>query len=348
MLALETNNRHAFELVADAIGSITAYRETRDRSALEHALDQLRQARREDNRYLLAPYYMAVIEDLLGRSRDAADLLRDILAKTEVDRRDFINEMRFNLAVAQYHGYKHEYLADAAATLKDVLRDTSGFSDRLRLYRVRLHSYALLAQVHAMWSIPKKPEDALAEEEQVRIKREHERAVSEARRVLYSPMLVLLYLSDQARFREVRAIAHNALGAAVMYYTDFFEDTPTKLTKLRNGLEHLSVADRLFPRDWAIYCNVGSCHMRLGYWQSNAAEFDSARDYLTQVVEKLRPGYGFALYEIGRSYRIQARFDDALQFFNRALMVPAERREVSDRRLNREVTLAEEKSPAYP
>ena len=67
--------------------------------------------------------------------------------------------MRYNLAVAQYHGYGHDSLAAAARTLEGILRDTSRWDLLFKHFRVQLYSRALLAQVMAMWSIPKLPED---------------------------------------------------------------------------------------------------------------------------------------------------------------------------------------------
>ena len=162
-------------------------------------------------------------------------------------------------------------------------------------------------------------------------------------------MMPLLAIVDYPRFREVKAIAHNALGMAKMYYTDYFLDRPEqKISELRKALNHLEKSEELFPRDWANYCDIGSCHMRLGYWGDDSSELDIARRYLTQVVDDLRPNYGFALYEIGRSYRIEGNFDQAASYFARAMAVPARDREVGDYRVNREIDLAKKKNSFYP
>ena len=88
--------------------------------------------------------------------------------------------------------------------------------------------------------------------------------------------------------------------------------------------------------------------MRLAYWANNAAEFDVARKYLTAVVDDLRPEYGFALYEIGRSYRLEKRFEDALKYFERAMKVPRWVREVGDTRIQGQIDLAKDQSAVYP
>jgi tetratricopeptide (TPR) repeat protein len=349
MLALETENRHAFELVMNAIGAIDRYKRSRDRQVLDSALAKLTQAQRHDEQYMLVPYYMAVVEDLLGRSRDAAERLRAILSETPKERYGLINEMRFNLAVAEYHGYSHDNLRAAAETLDKILSDTGTLFRRLKYYRLRLYSRALLAQVHAMWSIPRRPEDVVIDSiECDRVKSCYKRSVFNAYKVFFSPMQLLLAVFDYARLREIKAIACNSLGMAAMYYTDFFLNQPRKTAKLQRGLKRLTKSDLLFPRDWANYCDIGSCHMRLGFWGKDAKEFELARKYLTDVIEVLRPGYGFALYEIGRSYRIQACFQEALEYFGKAEQVPERDREVSDRRLNREIGLAKEQNSLYP
>jgi tetratricopeptide (TPR) repeat protein len=347
MLSLVTDNRRAFELVADAIGAINQYKDSRDRDALQHALAGLREATRDDEHYLLAPYYTAVIEDLLGRSRDAANHLQTLLSQTSTEHLKFVTEMRYNLAVAQYHGYSHENLAAAAATLQKVLDGTRSVLGS-KYYRIRLYSRALLAQVYAMWCIPKLPEDVEQQTEQKRISDCYEEAISTVREVLTSPWRVLLWWTDRPWFREASAIANNATGMAKMYYTDFFGKRTVRLSKLRQGLKNFEKSRKLFPRDWANYCDLGSCHMRLGYWANDPHEFEVARQYLTEVVETLRPEYGFALYEIGRSYRIQGRFKDAHEYFSRAMKVPERIREVSDRRVNREKGLADNEQVLYP
>jgi tetratricopeptide (TPR) repeat protein len=349
-LALDTANRNVFELVVGAIETVDRYKRSRDRGALEGALADLQKAGEEDRNYLLPPYYMAVVEDLLGQSRDAVERLGKMLPLVETEYPFLANEMRFNLAVAQYHGYSHRHLREAVQTLDRILCDTRGLFARLRYYRLRLQSKALLAQVYAMWSIPRMPEDLnTSPDERKRIKSCYKSAVSVARLILYlSPTMLVLALRDEARFREIRAIAHNAVGMALMYYTDYFCRRWTKLRKLRSALRRLHRSEALFPRDWANYCDMGSCHMRLGYWGRASCAFDQARRYLTQVVDTLRPNYGFALYEIGRSYRIEGRFDEAAVYFTRALAVPERDREVSYERVQREVRLVEKSDSSYP
>jgi hypothetical protein len=179
--------------------------------------------------------------------------------------------MRYNLAVAQYHGYSHEFLAAAAGTLQKVLDGTRNALD-IKLYRIRLYSRALLAQVYAMWCIPRLPDAVKEQSEQVRIRRCYDESISNVHSVLKSPGRVLLWWADRSRFREVTAVANNAAGMAAMYFTDFFGERTEKLKELREALKRFERSEKLFPRDWANYCDLGSCHMRLGYWGDNPKE----------------------------------------------------------------------------
>lgn len=348
MLALETANRLSFEVVANAVEAINSYRVTRARETLETALADLRNARERDRHYLFVPYYIAVIEELLGRSHEAVEQLRVILSEAPGDRPALINELRFNLAVAQFHGYSHEWLQTASETLQRILADTNSVAGRLRYSRLRLHSRALLSRVYAMWSIPRTPEDVVAKHEQDRISNCYGHAIQNARAVVRSMALSAWRVVEAGRAREIEAVARNASGTAEMYYSDFFLDEQAKLAALRRGLKQLRKSDLLFPRDWATYCNIGSCHMRIAIWSKESSEFDVARKFLNEVVAELYPNYGFALYEIGRTHRVEGNFGTAISFFNRALQIPYEKRAVSDRRINREIGLAQEERSQYP
>jgi tetratricopeptide (TPR) repeat protein len=84
--------------------------------------------------------------------------------------------------------------------------------------------------------------------------------------------------------------------------------------------------------------------MRLGYTykaQGSVAdakkEFEKARQYLRDVIDRIRPNYGFALYEIGRVYRLECNFNEALRWFDKAKMIPEKDRNVSDRSIAKQI-----------
>jgi tetratricopeptide (TPR) repeat protein len=349
MKSFETENRQVFELVADAAGAIKTSNLTHERHGLARAREGLKKAAQLDPDYLFAPYYEAVIEDLLGNHAQAVRLLLPQLQAAPQDRPGLVNEMRYNLAVAQFHRYGQANLNEAAQTLQAILAATA---DKMRWFKtcwLRLHAQVLHARVQAMLCIPEMPEMAGEAEEKARIKDCYDEARKQANTVLASWRLWFLCLLHNGRAREIRANAFNALAAAEMYFTDCHLDTDKKRRKaLTRGLGRLNKADRLFPDDWAIQCNIASCRMRLGYWGGDACEYDQAIKILTKVVAELYPGYGFALYELGRCCRLKGDRNKALYYFAQALKVAEDTRAVSDKRLAREVELALVPDRHYP
>ncbi len=71
-------------------------------------------------------------------------------------------------------------------------------------------------------------------------------------------------------------------------------------------------------------------------------------DYLLRVVENLRPGYGFALYELGRLHRVWRKWNEAQDYQEGALDVPAKYRDVSDKGVEGELKRIKEKDSSYP
>src|SRR5205085_3889172 len=100
--------------------------------------------------------------------------------------------------------------------------------------------------------------------------------------------------------------------------------------------------------NWANYCDLGSTHMRLGHWRGTVTDFNKALDYLRTVVNELRPNYGFALYEIGRTYRLMGKFAEALEYLSKAEEIPYEYRDVGDPRIDLEKKRAGDSSKVYP
>jgi tetratricopeptide (TPR) repeat protein len=332
----ETMSRAAFELVSEAISEIDLYRQSRDRNHLLVARSKLDDALQRDRRYVNAVFYSGVVNDLIGHIGDAIQSFRAILAEGVEGAPVVLEQVRYNLAVSLYHRYSRKYLEEAEVEFLAVLETTE---DPL----LRCLARAGLAQTYAMWEIPPDPDARDAREERL--------LEDLFRKSLEFSDLTLAQLEDleeipEALRRQIRATADNARGMALMYYTDYRGEGRGK--RLREALTRLRRADQHFPMDWANTCDLGSCHMRLGYWEGSDADFEECRKHLRQVVEELRPEYGFALYEIGRSYRIQGRFPEARQFLERARAIPKAERDVGDTRVNREIRLAESESTRYP
>src|SRR5438445_1375224 len=121
----------------------------------------------------------------------------------------------------------------------------------------------------------------------------------------------------------------NALRMALMNFSDYFpvqgelaKRIAEKVRRVEQAIKNLGEADKLSPRNWANYCDLGSAYMRRGFYKSSDEDFRQGSKYLTEVVSGLRPDYGFALYELGRLHRLKGDFDGALEYFRRSLDVP--------------------------
>src|SRR5579871_6773593 len=103
---LETPNRRAFELVTEALELIGEYRDSKDVSKLDDARMRLETACGVDPDYYRAKYYSAIVDDLSGKFTPAVQKFTQLLGQsTPLD-----NEVRYNLGLAEYHGYSHSAL----------------------------------------------------------------------------------------------------------------------------------------------------------------------------------------------------------------------------------------------
>lgn len=339
---IETLSRTAFELVAEAVGEIDFYKHSRDRERLLRARRKLDLALQKDQRYLQAHFYSGVVDDLIGRTKPAIQSLQEVLAAIPEERMETRNQVRYNLAVAIYHGYGRDSLARAAEHFRAVLES----SENLLL---RCLAEAGLAQTYAMGEIPPNPDERSLEEQHLL-----EDNFINSNKMFESVQAQLARLAEagvpESTRREIEGVAWNAQGMALMYYSDFHGERRSELLdKARLALEQ---AGQFIPFDWANTCDQASCLMRLGYWASDAEVKEKylaeARRLLQTVVDTLRPGYPFAKYEIGRAYRLEGKFNEALKLFEEAKAVPKAERDVSDRRIDREIGLARECSTSYP
>ena len=244
-------------------------------------------------------------------------------------------EVQYNLAIAQYHQY-HTGNVDRAIELFGEVIGAENATPSLRLL-----STAARAQAYAMCMIPWRPDEPNC----ARIEELFTRVADEKRQALRQ----LKKIDDKSISAEVRWMIHNATGMSLMYHSDYFGGSEEKIHVLTTALEQLNAADHDSPLNWANYCDLGSAHMRLGYWRNgDGAELENALTYLRTVVDEFRPNYGFALYEIGRAYRINKQFDAAQDWFAKSLAIPGDRRDVEDQRVKIEVDRAERSDSTYP
>ncbi|MDQ3803253.1 MAG: hypothetical protein M3416_05300 [Acidobacteriota bacterium] len=366
---LETNNTEAHNLVRAALADIDNYKKSKELEHLRAAEGKLRDARHRDPRYMRAVFYGAVVSDLVGKPKDAAEQFEQLLRQES----PYATEIRYNLAVAYYHRYSHRWLKKADEHFNAVIRNTSNLV-------LQLLAHAGLAQTHAMWIIqpdPRNPDEAAARAHFEESRRQYD---------IVAARLEFLQTLDPAAYNEIKWTVLNARGMSLMYYTDYFDELDEKLRKLDEALGHLLEADRYSPKNWANYCDIGSGHMRLGYWlltdypydepppadfwllgpeeayrylaelagesRGYAARmvghFNESAKHLTEVVETLRPRYGFALYELGRLARLTGNVERAIEYFDAALSIEEDYRDVGDKTVNREKARAAAGDTSFP
>ena len=306
--------------------------------------------------------YEAIMEDLLGEYDKAHKYLEELRHRTPLSDREVQAEIASNIGVVKQHQLRrlmvlqgaadHVPLGEAGqprleAQMADAL--TEVFPDGNKVWSA--HRDALSARFLALQCIPRTAEDA-EHDRQLRheLTQAYEKATVLAKSVLgrWAPAGNLTNPKAREGWRQARALAHNALGRAEMYHTDFFGQREEKVEHLATALTHLQHAQRAYDNDWAFTGDLGSCHMRLGHWRRAVNEYELARRQLTIVLEKQRPEWGFALFEMGRVYRLEGNLSDALRYLKRAEQVVLKDRDVSDDRVRREINLTNEKSKHYP
>jgi tetratricopeptide (TPR) repeat protein len=329
---IETNDWKAFALVTEALTYIDRYKRSKELERLKLAEDSLSKAMERDPNYLRALYLSAMVNDLTGKANDAIPQFEKVLG----EKPPFVEEVRYNLAVAKYHRYSWSYLDDAAELFKKVIENTKNDPS------LNLLAGAGLAQTYAMRMIPKLPSEA----DESEIKRYYGLSGEQYRFV--TETLENTTIEDEEILNEIRWSVHNARGMSLMYYTDYFEEKDEKVRLLKEGLGELLKADKHSPRNWANYCDLASTRMRLGHWGESARDFEGALNYLRTVIDELRPHYGFALYEMGRAYRLMGRFGKALEYLKEAEEIPYEYRDVGDKRIELEKGRALASNKDYP
>lgn len=330
-MRIETSSKRAGELVEHAMADLEAYRRIKQPDKLNRAIAQLDEARQEDPNYLLAVYGRAIADDLRGKAANAIEQLEQVFAENP----PFVDDVEYHLGVAHYHRYNWANLDKAIAHLSAVVERTQ---DRTLECRARV----ALVQALSMRMIPRDPRMANLNEMQQYFERHTQEAAGAEQ------LLSTFSESDSATIQELTSVLHNAKGLGFMYWSDFFGSVDEKIVLLKRALEELRLADEQNQNDWAIYCDIASAWMRLGYWRKSHSDIAEAREYLSKVVDHLRPNYGFAVYELGRSHRLCGDFVKAIEYFDRASAIPYEIRDVSDRRLLIERERAEAASKEYP
>ena len=344
----ETMDRRAFELVAQAMERLDDYNRDRQLSFLKDAESALDQALTRDAQYLDASLYLGIVKDLIGKPADAIPFFDKILNNLPKDSQDRRDEVQYSRGVAWYHQYSHRKLERAE-------KDFWAVVERSKSIDLKLLAHAGLAQTYAMWMIPNTTQKkvlltgpALTELEFIADKRKKclEQIDLVDRQKLFRTA------SSQKGLRSllsgpIQGTVLNARGMCTMYWTDFNVKGNDKRNRLlQDAVRYLEQADNYLPGDWANTCDLGSAHFRLGVVMRESGgnpdkEFETALELFQKVIDDLRPGYGFALYEMGRIYRVWKRFDDSKNSFAKSLEIPEEYRDVGNNTVNAEVARAQ-------
>ena len=153
------------------------------------------------------------------------------------------------------------------------------------------------------------------------------------------------------------ATYENANGMANMYYTDHVaHDIVERGKYLALARDSLLVAEKYLPGDWSNTCDLGSVELRLAVLARDREQpdvevkshFSAGREQCLRVVNELRPGYGFALYELGILHRVWEKWDDGADHLQRALEGPRDYRDVSDGQVKEQQSRIAARDRLYP
>jgi len=342
-LKLTTNNFQAFESLTDALRAIERYYQSCSISDIEQASNYIDNALSLDSDFGMAVYYKGIVLDLVGKPVDAPRYFKRILA--ECDEPNLEIETKFNLGVVFYHQYSHPNLEQAKFYFDQVIKKAH---DAKLKYLAQAH----LAQTHAMWMCPSDeqlPNKQTPVSDKVRQHIENH----------FKECQALVEELRMVKHRQSRLIAtcENANGMSNMYYTDHVaREVPIRAGYLKIARDSLLTAEKHLPNDWANTCDLGSVELRLAVLARDSkkpdaevdAHFSTGKDYLLRVVDRLRPGYGFALYELGILHRVWRKWDEADEYQVKALQVREEYRDTSDWKVVKERERIANRDSSYP
>jgi tetratricopeptide (TPR) repeat protein len=327
----DTKSWGAFHLATEALRDIDrfVFSSAKDLRVLEEAREKLQGAVQRDPNFNRAWYYAAIVDDMLGNSTEAVRELEELLAKNPT----FKDEAEYNLAVSYYHRYYREHIVEALRLFQKVIGESA---DLVLKYMARaglVRSFSMMV----LHSIGGSDESGAAEF--------FDKAKKESGVLLEE--LATDTSVDQRTKQEITWRVLNGRGVGFMFASDLQKDPGSRRRQLHEALKDFREADKRSRDNWEIVCNLGSVHMRLGYTYKVGGstgdakkEFDVAKCYIRDVMDRIRPNYGFALYELGRIYRVEGDFSEARRWLDKAKMIPEKDRNVSDKTIAKQVERA--------
>lgn len=348
MLHVDTRNRKAFELLNAAVAKIGDYQRTLNNDLLDGAYMDLHQSIQADPQYLKPAKYMGIVYELKGETKEAIAQFQRTLENAP---EEYKNDLRYNLGVANYHLYVESHIENAITLFQDII--ASAGEDELA---VKLLANANLAQCYAMMVLHSMKRKGSGDAELYfnRVGQLCDSTLEELRKERKS--------LNQEAFDQTSWILHNARGVSLMFVSDGmpYDSTDTavsaaQLDRLQQAKVQYGQALEFSPRNWALWCNIGSIDMRMGYWykvrgQQAEAEklFAHALEALDRVVKDIRRNYDFALYEMGRIYRLNQDFDKAISYFERAIIAGKDNANISESTIVREIKAAASGNDLFP
>ena len=343
MLQAETLNRQAFDLYTMARRRVSRYERTLNTAELDEAINNLDRAITADTNFFKPANFKGIIYDMKGQSNEAIKQFDSILEQSPASLKD---EVEYNKAVANYHCYFESFIKKAIAILE-------GLDSRLRPKgRLPLLVKAVLAQSYAMMVFHSMRRNNQNEVELFSNKVEEK--ANEALRLANEASL------SESFLKQPRWIANNAKGISLMFIDDNVRDNIKKeeskpyMERLKKSIEYFDKAAEYSPNNWALESNKASARMRIGHLWMILGESEKAKKIfgeaillLENVISKLRPNYGFAIYELGRINRFRQNFALAEKFCQAAFAIPEANRNVGDKTLQAEVEAVTRQSTLF-
>jgi tetratricopeptide (TPR) repeat protein len=338
-MSMETNIWQAFSLATDALRDIDSFvsSSSKNRALLIAAQDKLKSAVDKDPNFVRARYYSAILDDMLGQPAKAVSQLEDLLVKEPA----FKDEAEYNLGVSHYHLYSRDQIDKAIVVFEGVAQQTKDAGLRYMARAGLIRAFAMMV-LHSYRAGNKQDAVKFAEKTTAESEDLLETAGSDAS-------------IDRKTRGEVRWRVLNGRGVAMMFSSDYEADSKTRKSFLENAMKDFESADKISANNWEIVCNLGSVHMRLahvaklsGQDHTAQAEFGRASQYLQDVIGRIRPNYGFALYELGRVCRLRGDFTTSTTLFEKALQLPEDERNISEKALRAEIEKARSTSDKFP
>lgn len=336
---METSNWQAFNLATEALRDIDRFvsSSSKNRTILVEAREKLAGAVNKDPSFIRAQYYSAIVDDMLGQPAKAVSQLEHLLDQKPT----FKDEAEYNLGVSYYHLYSKDQITKAIGAFENVVHQTADVPLKYMARAGLVRAFSMMV-LHS--SKEGNRQDASSFTEKARDSSE-----TLLENVRSDESL------DQKTKNEIKWRTLNGRGVGRMFYSDGESDSRKRKNELQQALEDFESADKLSPNNWEIVCNFGSVHMRLGGVEklsgrddASRQEFASARRYLQSVFVRIRPNYGFALYEMGRVCRLEGNFQEAITWFQKALAISDDERNISTKSLENEIAKARSGSDKFP